>query len=355
MPSLYIGGSERVIVHLVRNLSRTVFDINLLVLNKQGELLSELPSDISIQYFYFKRTIFSIFRIFSLLRKRQPDIVFTTLGQLNLLASIIRPFINKRVIFVARESSIVSLRNKDDKYPAIFRFLLRYFYFRLDFIVSQSNAMKMDLITHTKIPSEKIFVIHNPIDIAQLKKAAPVKKWNTENRALLSIGQLRPEKGYERLIRAISGLKCSYAYHIIGGGDLEKNLRSLVKQLALTDNVKFLGAISNPYGYLQNADCLLLGSYYEGFPNVVIEANALGVPVVAWASPGGHNEIIINGFNGWLVNNEDELVSIIENKRYLNLDSHKIISHTILKYDIRKVIGEYEKLFLNLRENLGVN
>ena len=97
-------------------------------------------------------------------------------------------------------------------------------------------------------------------------------------------------------------------------GEEKEKLLNLSKELNIEDRVHFLGFQKNPYKYMAQADLLILSSRYEGLPNVVLEANTCGLPVVAYNCPGGTREIIKDGLNGFLVEcgNIDELAYKIE-------------------------------------------
>jgi glycosyltransferase involved in cell wall biosynthesis len=344
VPSMHAGGSEKVILHLVNNLNRNLFDIRLLVLNKSGALLQFLPVDISIVYMNYQRTMYAVPGIIRAVRTHRPQIVLSTLGHLNLIIATIKWILPRQTLLVARESSIISIRNKDERYPRLFDFLFRTVYHRFHLIICQSNYMKDDLRRHYNVPLEKMVVINNPVDFSQLP--ARQIKGSSENVKLLSIGQIRPEKGYPRLIEALSKCEQSFHYTIIGGGDVSK-LKALAASHAIDQNITFAGQILNPFSVLASSSCLLLGSHYEGFPNVVLEANACGIPVIAYNSPGGHNEIIRNGENGWLIESADELCALIESRAFDSLDRAKIIQMTKERYNMARIVGQYEEAFIS--------
>ncbi len=170
LPSMEGGGSERVVSILVKHLSREKFDIILVLLRKKGQYLDDLPNDITIIDLNVNAARFAVFKIINIIRKLNPDIVFSTLGHLNILISILKPFLATKIKFIARESSIVSLRN-NQKYPtALFDLLYKTFYNNFDWIICQSNYMMNDLHNHYKIKKEKMIVINNPVDIENINQ-----------------------------------------------------------------------------------------------------------------------------------------------------------------------------------------
>lgn len=342
IPSLHTGGSERVIIHLVRNLSREKFDITLLVLNREGALQAMIPDDINVVYFSFSRTVRALFSIIKLIRARRPDIVFSTLGHLNLLLATVLFMLPSRTAYVARESSIVSVRNKDERYPRLFNFLFKTVYGRFTRVICQATSMRDDLVKNFGIPEKKIRVINNPVDFSLFPEPRLAFR-NGEKLSLISIGQLRREKGYDRLLRMLSQCDFPFEYKIVGGGALEAELKALSVSLGLSDKVIFMGSIPNPYGLLVEADCMLLGSHYEGFPNVVIEANACGIPVLAFRAPGGLAEILQDGVNGWMVETPEEIVALLRRRAFATLDKTEIIRMTRARYELSFIVQQYEK------------
>ena len=343
VPSFHTGGSERVILYLVQNLDRAKFDIVLLVLKKEGALIDHLPGDIKIVYFNFARTVYAVGALLKYIRRNRPEIVFSTLGHVNLILALLKPFLPAKTFLIARESSIVSIRNKDERYPKLFDFLFKTVYKRFHCIICQSEYMENDLTTNFGIDPARIVVINNPIDFRLIPKLQ--NKTRKDSCELISVGQLRREKGYERVIDALSKCNIDFNYSIIGGGSKD-SLELQIKKLKLEGKIKLLGQIVNPFPQLSSADCLLLGSYYEGFPNVVLEANACGVPVIAFRAPGGHNEIIRQGYNGWFIDKPEELCDLITSRAFDSLDKEGIIQLTRDRYELFKIIEQYQNTIM---------
>ena len=341
VPSMRGGGSERVISIILKNLNRDNFDIILVLLKKEGKYLEDLPADIEIIDLEITKARYSIVKIIKIILSKKPDIVFSTLGYLNILISIIRPFFSKNIKFIARESSIASIQNKQEKYPKLFDFLFKYFYKNFDLIISQSNYMKNDLVQNYKIDKDKIKVINNPIDLEIIERLSEEKL--DEKVDLLAVGRLDENKNFKDIIQILPEL--SYNLTILGEGKEKKNLLNLAKNLGVENKVKFLGFQSNPYKYMKNAKVLILTSKYEGFPNVLLEANACGTPVIAYKCPGGTEEIIKDGLNGFLVKcgNINELKKKIQIVYRYNWKKNNIEKYINDCYSVKKIIKEYEK------------
>jgi glycosyltransferase involved in cell wall biosynthesis len=158
------------------------------------------------------------------------------------------------------------------------------------------------------------------------------------------------EKGFEDVIKAFSYVKSPNIHlTMIGEGILRPSLERLSLDLDLSNKITFLGFQKNPYKYMSKAKCLVLTSHYEGFPNVVLEANACGIPVIAFNSPGGVSEIIDNGKNGWLIENRSltDLAKKIEETASQNFEKDQIKNYIEQRFGVTKILRQYQELFDN--------
>ena len=123
-------------------------------------------------------------------------------------------------------------------------------------------------------------------------------------------------------------------------------MADLANSFDVKDKVTFAGFQSNPYIYMMHADLFILSSRYEGLPNVVLEANTCGTPVVAFNCPGGTGEIIENGVNGFLCEcgNIGDLAEKINKASLQKFDKNIIKSLILDKYDVNTIVRQYEKI-----------
>ena len=117
--------------------------------------------------------------------------------------------------------------------------------------------------------------------------------------------------------------------------------------------VFLLGEKKEPFSGMEDADLFLMGSYYEGFPNVLLEAGAHGIPVIAFNAPGGIAEIITGKENGLLVDDNDIIgfADSINKCLAVNFNRNTIIETTQKRFSINNIIPVLEKLFLSLTVN----
>ena len=159
-------------------------------------------------------------------------------------------------------------------------------------IIAVSRALK-ERMTELGVDESKISVLRNGVDleffrpINQMTARRNVGTWR--GRWLLSVGELIERKGHHLIIEALSSLKETHLA-IIGDGPMHAELRALAKRLGVANRVRFLGAVSQDKlrNYYNAADALVLASSREGMANVLLEAIACGLPVVAtpvWGTP----------------------------------------------------------------------
>lgn len=164
------------------------------------------------------------------------------------------------------------------------------------------------------------FVLPNPCDlydIRSLANASKPKNFASDNYSLIAVGRLSPEKGIDVILKALGILRDrginQYELRVLGEGPYRSDYEQLAAKLGLQDRVEFLGYVPNPYSIMAEADIFVHAARWEGFGMVVVEAMALGLPVVATTCPGGPKEILDFGKYGILVppDNPEELAQAI--------------------------------------------
>lgn len=193
-------------------------------------------------------------------------------------------------------ASIHSLKSIELSSPTLlnrlFRLAYRSSYRRFDRVVCISKAIRKDLLTKCGYAfPQNLDVIYNPHDVSGIRQASvealdPSEESLFSTRTVVFLGRLTAAKAPWHLIRAFNqllarGMKARLLFVGDGDPDVTRYLHDLVRQFGIDDQVVFLGRRANPYKYLARADVLALSSHFEGTPNVIVEAVALGVPVVS--------------------------------------------------------------------------
>jgi glycosyltransferase involved in cell wall biosynthesis len=165
------------------------------------------------------------------------------------------------------------------------------------------------------LPSEAVHVIPNPVTAPQDEirasddaGGAGFPLVEAGFRHVVAMGRLDAQKGFDLLVRAFAECcreRPEWRLTIIGEGEERGELEALAKQLGVASRVRFPGRVALPAPVLRRADLFVLSSRYEGFPNALLEAMAVGLPVIATDCPSGPAHIVRNGVDGILVPTED--------------------------------------------------
>jgi glycosyltransferase involved in cell wall biosynthesis len=349
IPHLDAGGAEKLMLTLCDHLGTSTFRLMLVVLNKTGAFARYQNPDVEIIDLGCTRVLASFPKLVRLLREKQPDVVFSALSHLNIVMALVRFFSVRKIKFIAREASLPSLQNRNEKTGVLLDFGIRLLYNRFDAIVCQSKQMGDDLIVHYGVRPGKIVIIHNPVDLERIdrmaKEPAPAA-YHGSGKRLIAVGRLSREKGYDRLLRILSLISGGeWECLIAGDGPERQNLEALKAELGLGERLRFLGTLENPFPCIAAADIFLLTSHYEGFPNAVLEALACGVPVFALRCPGGIAEIILDGQNGFLLEDEQAMIDFLTRPRVVQWTGKQISEDARRRFGADVIIGRYTRLF----------
>lgn len=364
IPSLVGGGAERVTTYLIDYLSNNNYRVELLLLKPNKHSDYKIREDVKIHNLSLKPRIrYSSIPIIKTILKIRPDICFINMNGVNLQLSIFIKLINiygaligHSIRFIARETNVLSPAISS-RYKVFYKWLYSFFYNNYNHVIVQSEDMKQDMISSFGIKESIISKINNPINtdlvIRQSKQQSSLE-FNSSLFNFVCLGRITYQKGYDILFKRVSELdkkiRAQIHIYILGSGPLESELKDLVDSLDLWASVSFEGFQSNPYVYLAKADGLILSSRYEGFPNVLLEAGVLGVPVLTNRCPGGINEIIIPRENGLICDMEDssDFKRTFENFLNHKFSSTKISNLTLSRYDSSIIMPKYLDVFKNI-------
>ena len=258
--------------------------IRRIFLDQEGVLLSN-------------KNIKRVRKLRKIVKEEKPDVVLSFMGPPNYRMLVATLGLDCR--------KIVSVRNDPEKeYGSsnLKRIIAGVLFSLADGCVFQT---KMASEYFPRFIREKGSIIFNPVDIAFFDE-----QWEEQEYCLISVGRLYEQKNQALLIRAFAkahDVIPDIKLKICGKGIEELNLSRLVKKLGLEKNIKFMGEITNVKEELKHSSCFVLSSDYEGLPNALMEAMAVGMPVISTDCPcGGPRMLITDQKNGVLVPCNDE-------------------------------------------------
>lgn len=297
-PSLPAGGTERVIATLANGFSGFQDTEVHLILFLNKEMFYEINKSIIIHspnFNYKKYPLGSyIIPVYLFIRK--------TLNEIQPLSLL--SFGSKYNSFVLLAAlgldirTFISDRSQPNKTYGKLQALLNPWIYRLaSGIIAQTSEAKKVIQKSTK--HKNILVIPNPVSFLYNSK---IKK----EKIILNVGRFIKTKGQSELIEIFTKVtKYEWKLIFIGEGDQFNECQSKVKDLGLNEKVLFLGTITNVQDYYHRASIFAFASVSEGFPNSLAEAMSAGCACISYNCVAGPSEIIDDGENGFLVENND--------------------------------------------------
>jgi N-acetylgalactosamine-N,N'-diacetylbacillosaminyl-diphospho-undecaprenol 4-alpha-N-acetylgalactosaminyltransferase len=339
--SLAFGGAERVVSILLKELQHK-FNITLVLMN--DIILYDIPKNLKIIYLeksqpseigilkLLKLPLLGL-RYTKLCKENNIDISLSFMNRPNYINNISKILGNKSKIII-NERAMPSLQHKSGVKGFINRVLIKKLYSKSNIIMANSIGNSLDLVNNFN--AGNVITINNPFDIKNINK---LSKENAEvdknNFTFITIGRLDNGKNHQLIISAMKGIDAKL--YIIGNGELREKLEKQIKDLRLINKVFLLGHQKNPYKYLSKVDCFVFSSNNEGFPNVLVEALACGLPIISTDCQSGPREILAPMSEmGFKLSNDIELSEYgilfpTNNKNYLEQAMKIIINNSILR------------------------
>jgi glycosyltransferase involved in cell wall biosynthesis len=351
IPSLAAGGAERVMSYVSEHIDKQRFETKLIVIGFEKNKVFDVK-DIELLFLEKSRTLNGFCKLFGILRKDRPDIVVTAISHLNSMMGL-QSFLFRKIKFIGREVNVQSvLKNHTDhkrKHGLIIKKILGIGYKNLDKVICQSKDMKADLLKSYGFDESKAIIINNPIpDSITVKKRVPTSIDGVFR--LITVGRLAKQKGHKRILEALAQLKLPFKYTIIGDGPEKEAVLEHANELNIIENIHHIPFTNKVYQQLSEHHLFLQGSYVEGFPNALLESCAIGTPAVVFRALGGIDEIIEEGVNGFLVDTVGDFTAKTTSllKSIDNWKPEEVAKSVHEKYNSKKIIGDYEKLFSNV-------
>ena len=296
------GGAEQALVQIVTRLDRSEWEPAVFCLSQPGELVERLESaGIPVRCFGARaaRNVGVLVGLRRALREFRPQILQTFLYHANIAGRVAG--------WTARVPHIVCGIRVAERRSRFRLRLDRWTDWMVERHVCVSEGVAEFARTVGRLPAAKIVAIPNGVDAKRFAEAPPADLIEfgipANARTLLFVGRLDFQKAPELLIEAAA--RCLPAHpdaHVllVGDGSLRDPLAAQAQETTIADRIHFAGPRSNVPGLMRSACALVLPSRWEGLPNVVLEAMAAGLPVIATAVEGT-GEVVRSGETGWLV------------------------------------------------------
>ena len=360
-PPKRIGGTELATLSIANHLSNKDHQVHVVTSYDEGTISVDLKRKFKVHRINFRRlrfigVILFSFNVFKLAFDLKPDIIHAQGIGMGFTALIIRKFLKINYVIWGRGTDVYA----DGKLKNLISMIeLR------GACAVISLTKKMEKKIHEKYAVIKnSYTIPNGIELKDFKN----KDIDSKNKELMRhkfnisanipliifVGNLRYVKGVEYLIKAFANILDSGKYCkllIIGDGPLKHDLELLSHELSVSKDVIFLGHQPRQFiiDYLLISDLFVLPSLSEGFPNVILESMAAGLPIVS-TNFEGSSEILKDGVNGVIVETKnpnalaDGIVKVLENseiKQYMSFRNRE----EVLKYDWENIIIKLEKIY----------
>lgn len=355
-PSLHGGGAERVMVHLLNHLDRARFTPHLALGRAVGPFLRDLRGDVPVIDLQAPRSRHAVWPIVRAVREVRPHVVLSTC--MNIASALARPFFPRGTRLLLREGNSISafldeVARDSPARSAAYRALYRGLPSMADRVICQSDFMVDDMVDNLGVSRSRLTRIYNPVDLEKVRRLAAeaADPFAGEGPHLLTVGGLYWRKGHDVLLRAMPAVRAAHpgvTLTVLGEGEERQRLEALRDELGLRDVVHLAGFEANPYRVMARADLFVSPSRYEGFANVIVEALALGTPVVATDCPSSNREVIEEGINGFLAPVDDPAGLATTLDRALrgraDLDRAAIARRCEDRFALQRILPQYEAL-----------
>lgn len=305
------GGAELSMIRLAENFRGRGFDVRVAVLKKKGRLVDHLPPLLAVDEIGGGR-LSCIPRLARYLRQHRSDAVISFMTYTNFVA------IAAQALSLSARRVVVSEHNtysKSIRRGGLLRLIYQaapYAYRLSRKVICVSHGVEEDFAEATSLPRRYLTTVYNPVITDELlteSYAAPGHPWLTSKTVpvLLAVGRLEPQKNYPMMLRAFRRVRETRDCRLIilGEGPLRETLDSEIDALGLRDSVDLHGFAPDAMSHMRAADLFVLSSSWEGLSNVLVEAMAVGCPVVSTDAPHGPREVLRDGAFGPLVPVDD--------------------------------------------------
>jgi glycosyltransferase involved in cell wall biosynthesis len=310
------SGVDRAARHLIPALARRGYRVDLLKVRRHGPELGEVPDGVTVVDLGSRHTFACLPRLVRYLRRQRPAAMLSDKDRVNRTALLARALarVPTRLVLSSGTTISIDLTNRGRLERWIQRNSMGRLYPLADRVIVTSQGVADDMAAYTGLARHLIRVVPSPVVPDTLFNPdfpRPDHPWfgDPGTPLILSAGALCGRKDFDTLLRAFARVRRERPCRlmILGRGSARERLLSLAGQLGVADRFALPGFVEQPYAYMAHADLFAFTSRWEGLGFVLIEALAVGTPVVSTDCPSGPREILEGGRYGTLVPVGDDL------------------------------------------------
>jgi glycosyltransferase involved in cell wall biosynthesis len=349
------GGVERMVNNLAQGFLNEGLRVDMVIARARGEHLVSIPEGVRQVKLGSRHTFSALPALTRYLRSEDPAVILAVKDRAIRTAVLARWLSGSRAALAGRLGTTVSaaLQGRGRLRRWFWFTGMKVFYHRVGKIVAVSKGVADDILSITGLPPDRVSVVPNPVvtpRVYSLAAEPAPHPWLTEPNipVIIGAGRLTRQKDFSTLIRAFAVVreKRDCRLVLLGEGEQREEITSLAASLEMTDSFCLPGFVANPYSWLARCSLFVLSSRWEGSPNVLKEALALGIPVVSTDCPSGPREILDNGRYGILVpmgNHEALATAILQTLE--NALPDRTLKEAVRNYTVEKSVEGYLKVF----------
>lgn len=337
---LGLGGVERVLLTYANELAKREFKVTFLVAKGEGAIEDDLSEDVELIRFEETRVRKAWGKLWKYIHKNKPDYIITGGDAANIMVIIASLFSRTKVIISQHNYNDVEALHQG-LWSHCLHTLMRLFYPKAYKILAVSQGIADYLINDVRINRKHVDILYNPIDIKELEKKSLHKtEVEVPENYILFVGRVSPVKNLSLLLNAYDQSDINDAsLVIVGDGSDVKRLKEQRDGLNRKNNIIFTGLSHDPIPYIARCKALVLCSYSEAMPVVLLEAMAFDKPIIATPTPGAKEILAYRDgtFISTSFDNIDEFAHLLEvGSRYGKTNLSKYAK----QYDMETIIGQ---------------
>jgi len=367
------GGAEKVISLFLPKLIND-YNVTLVLFYDifHFQIPDDLPKEILIkgkklstfQKIFLFPTAF--FRYLNFIKRNKIEVSISFLTRPNFVNGLLKIIMKDRIKVIMSERNYPSIEYHSSRARYyLYKFLIPILYSKADYLFSNSEWINKDLKENFRV-SSPFKVIYNPVILPE-KRIKELSSYEVVK--FINVGRVIATKNQELIIDAFAGVSTDYRMIFLGEGDLMDYLKNKMEKLNVAKRIEFVGKVKNVNDYLCDSDCFILSSNSEGFPNAIVEAMAIGLPVISTNCLSGPLEILNNNEEvninegdffianyGILINVGDReglrkaINYVTTNKTFLNEYSSKSLER-VKEYSLDNIYIKLKDLIENARCN----